>query len=60
VSDQCINKIIPSALLMSVLLWEFTQKTRKHRTRKGTRIISDLQILKGGAADNVGWHHQYI
>lgn len=43
--------MIPSAFLLSVVLWELFQKARKHRTHRGTRVLSDSQILEGGAAD---------
>lgn len=52
--------MIPSAFLLSVVLWELFQKARKHRTHRGTRVLSDSQILEGGAADCVRWHHQFF
>jgi len=56
VSDQCINKIIPSDFLMSVVFWILFQMAGEPTTPEGTRVLSNSQLLECGAADAVGWH----
>lgn len=54
VGDECINKIIPSGFLTSVVLWVLFQMAREPGTPQDEPGTPPGAV--GCAADRVGWH----